>query len=1303
MADDDRTIITRLVIEAAEAIANLENFDARLEETKKQLSSIATQTGKSFGEIGEELKKAFEGTDLQPLIQQLEQAGQSVEEFKNIVDQATRIRMFEGGVDDLQAMDIALQERRAVLNSLKQSMLDLAKTSDDSFELINKSVKEIRLERLKQEIENVSDIIDDLYGKLGELEKEKISRSTFEQLAFQTPEELGIKGVTIDEEIQQSLRDAALVMGDIQREAQLVKELAPTALREVSQEAKNLGTSIEATLTPLQQLVQDGREAKQAFAEGEIKQLDVVGDEEVQQLAQLAAELGSVEEALAQMKPDLQIDDALREQLQNVDADIRSTAQNLSEQINDVRFDQIQDEAKRLETVLRERAEKSGQAYADLAKQMKETFAAETTAKFGGMTEGAKAEIEEYNLAVDQALKNIKQQTAQATAAQREWEQATKQGLSQMSAQATAYGQSVGKTSQIIQQTAQRNGQSWQQVAQRMVQLGVPINLVNNAMKQLGQTAQQVANTIKNTAQATGQTWQQVANQLQAIGVPLNTIRQAMQQLGAQLQQVNTQVQQTQTGFQGFINSLGSLGNVVQYVIGGSLAFVAVRVLREVSRYLQEATKAAIEFTQVTFQLQIAIRGLQRSGVETTFKEFSQFIRDIRNEFPIFSRQDITEAVSIAALMTREFGFTADQIQEVVRVSTLMSIVTGKDLTEAVRGVTYAVGAGYFEALQRVGVNISRATIAQEAMRRGLQGSYNDLDQTTRAALTLEVVLENLAALEEDAADISEVTAGKTRELSAAWEDFTLLIGQRTLPLLDELIEVLTIDLRKAIDFFSTTPGVLPPDEIEKSIQALRDFGFSEEFVASQAKFLYEQWEKFGDKLDEIDGKDVDIEVNVKVNYDGMEFTAEEIENISKATQQLGEEITEIELEAEADRIDTINEYLDDKEEMQEEHNRRLEDIEADHQDRMDDIDEKAAQRRADEIADYEFKVAEEIRSSAFRKEEAERKYRERELREERKFQEKLRQLRENFLLDLEDAVRDRDARQIIRLTRQYNLRRDQMVREEKINKEDRQAAFEEELRQIEFQRKERLRQLYLEHQQRIEEINLQAKREAAQEQIEYERKQAAEDERYTDAQNKRSDRLNEQLNDINAAAADRIAAIIIGLQEEYNLTEDQLKLVLSLWEDYHGPDGRINQAVNDGVTAAINRMNQLAAYALQLRALLATAFPSTNPNDMNPLRKDWQSDFENAGPQAKGGTIIAREPTVALFGEAGPEMATFTPLNKLSDASMPGTQMFSSRDSQTGRISLEMLLSPDLEARIIDNTLNEVADVVYRIERERR
>jgi hypothetical protein len=74
------------------------------------------------------------------------------------------------------------------------------------------------------------------------------------------------------------------------------------------------------------------------------------------------------------------------------------------------------------------------------------------------------------------------------------------------------------------------------------------------------------------------------------------------------------------------------------------------------------------------------------------------------------------------------------------------------------------------------------------------------------------------------------------------------------------------------------------------------------------------------------------------------------------------------------------------------------------------------------------------------------------------------------------------------------------------------------------------------------------------------------------------------------------------------------------------------------------------------------------------------QQQFNWGGSYAGGGSIVANKPTLALFGERGAERATFTPLSK-------------GKGGIEGKVQIEVLLSPDLEARIIDSAVGEVAN----------
>jgi ABC-type arginine transport system permease subunit len=227
------------------------------------------------------------------------------------------------------------------------------------------------------------------------------------------------------------------------------------------------------------------------------------------------------------------------------------------------------------------------------------------------------------------------------------------------------------------------------------------------------------------------------------------------------LSEVKRESDQAATGLQGFITKVTNLGGIGKYVFGAIIGISAIQALRSLVRGIKDAAEAALDFQQKLFAFQISVRALQRAGLETTLQEWYELLQDIKDEFPIFSRRDITEAAALAGLMTREFGFTTEQIQNVIRSSAALSLIWGKDLTESVRGLTYAISSGYFESLQRVGIQISRNIVAQEALRQGYGESYNALDEAVRAAITYDIVMGQIGSLTEDTSKLLETQAGQ--------------------------------------------------------------------------------------------------------------------------------------------------------------------------------------------------------------------------------------------------------------------------------------------------------------------------------------------------------------------------------------------------------------------------------------------------------------------------------------------------------------------------------------------------------------
>jgi hypothetical protein len=80
----------------------------------------------------------------------------------------------------------------------------------------------------------------------------------------------------------------------------------------------------------------------------------------------------------------------------------------------------------------------------------------------------------------------------------------------------------------------------------------------------------------------------------------------------------------------------------------------------------------------------------------------------------------------------------------------------------------------------------------------------------------------------------------------------------------------------------------------------------------------------------------------------------------------------------------------------------------------------------------------------------------------------------------------------------------------------------------------------------------------------------------------------------------------------------------------------------------------------------------------------------------AKGGSLFANTPTSVTFGEAGPELAMFMPLG----SGFAGSPSASFARGSGGAIQLQVTLDDNLQAQIVNTTLNNVALSIDRMQR---
>lgn len=406
------------------------------------------------------------------------------------------------------------------------------------------------------------------------------------------------------------------------------------------------------------------------------------------------------------------------------------------------------------------------------------------------------------------------------------------------------------------------------------------------------------------------------------------------------------------------------------------------------------------------------------------------------------------------------------------------------------------------------------------------------------------------------------------------------------------------------------------------------------------------------------------------------------------------------------------------------------------------------ANKETQDVADAQRQLAQDLqdleRETQQKLQDAARKYREEELKAERDYQEKLRRLREEYLFDLEDALRERDALQVIRLMRRYQLDKQQLEREHENEKTDRADAYKQELEDIRLQAQRKAEELRIEHQRRLEEIHLQAERERQEAAIQ--RDQAME-ELKQDLENQRKERqlkYEQEIADLKQRFEDELAVILQKLGEQYNLSDEELKKLAGVFQSILGANGPIAGAYSEfattmgNMTTTIgNAVAQAMAYLAQLQAAQAQAVQisaqiqaqaqaaGTNvggmsqmqqANQMPPSYNPWSgvsgaggfNPYSGAGgsvgtldpyaglyQHALGGTQYANTPTLAMFGEGGPEIATFTPVSRLNTTNRSPVSRSVNGGGVNGSVRIEVALGPDLEARIVDNTLGQSAQII--------
>ena len=838
----------------------------------------------------------------------------------------------------------------------------------------------------------------------------------------------------------------------------------------------------------------------------------------------------------------------------------------------------------------------------------------------------------------------------------------------------------------------------------------------------------ELGNTINRMSKESGKSFKEVGEDLKKAGIDAKMVDREVKQLEKSTKNAGK-------SFKLFGQDIGSVGDIAKYVFGSILGISAVQVLRSIINYLKEAAIEGKKFTQSIFKLSVAVRSLQRRGLDVSFQGSLKAIDELRKSFVIFSQKEMVEGLAQVQLLTRNFGFTEEQIGNVAEVSAALATILGKDFNEAAREVALFLSSGYAESMQRAGFSVNRLTVQQEALRMGINKSYLTMTEAERASAAYSLIMRQSSDVIQDSIEYQKMLAGQIDKATKSLEQSKAELGTRVLPVWALLIKTWS----RAVDAFKNLVniylvgmsaitaavvgfGLTVAEVFKGNIKDLTTFGerYKELFYELRQESLEGI---FGDVFDPLEGQPLGLAEMVDEEATNARQASENLKNaIWEEIQKGNIRIRDAELDLQRDLNDLTADFIEKQTDMWTEYGRRREEIIL-----------KSSQALADAYEKYQLDVTQINRQYNNKIEDAQDKFRKKETDAEEKFQEKLRQLRENFLLSLEDAVRARDAYQIARLKRKFSMDKAELERERKLAQDSRKKALEDQKKDLEAQRQERLRTLKEDYDLRAGQIAENRDRELALLWKKWEEEQ--EDlklwlERQRDERELQHDQT---MTDIEQQANDRINLITDKMEEEVNAVEKGAQDYYDAWIAMFGADGELikDTAWMDYLDALVEKSEGIGDLRLEPKygpnlpsgyepgggksdfftydvvagetlSGIAAKFGMTydklaeynNISDPNQIQVGQELKIPSF---EKGGMAFARKPTTVQFGEV-PEIAAFAPLSQLSS-------MFGQGGGGGGgeKVELLVMLEPGLKGEIIDSTMDEVSNVFVKVQKSTR
>lgn len=752
----------------------------------------------------------------------------------------------------------------------------------------------------------------------------------------------------------------------------------------------------------------------------------------------------------------------------------------------------------------------------------------------------------------------------------------------------------------------------------------------------------------------------------------MERIVKAGEELNAPLGEINQNIKDLAGEYlpgaaSGFDQLIGKASAWLQGLAGIGLVITAFTKLKELIR---ESIALAAQLREEERRLELATNMHQRAVGELspTLAEVNERVEELTRLYGLNEKQ-ARNLVQRSLNLTRDLDLTTDQMWELQEASYAFGQALGIDAQSVMQRFTNFLNTGYSQGLQELGFSIEDHTLLTEALKRGYIEFGEELDDVTKRMVGMEIITEQAGPVLKDLEKSYSNTEKALEDTNEALNTQKEILGTYFLPAWEALKSVgnavsaifisMANEALKWLDerMKSIADNILATQEIvsmlgsQEGRQQIRDMGgpikaYREirDLIRAERQLAEETEETFGKvgqvTEEEIGGATKDIE----------EFK----DKLILAQHEFAKTFSELsqKYEADADRLErTLDRNLA---KITADFNRRRKEAGLDLAQDLRDIDREAARDRLEEQAGYH-------------------KEEERALEDHRI---KMERLEKDYLWNLQDAVRERDARAVLELRRRYKRQRNELEEDFDLQKKRRQEDFQQRMAEIERQRQ-------IERNERINAFNAEIMQLAEQEKLKKELER---------------ERFNERLRELNERYNERLRIEGQKLAQSLDLNVEHANELAKILEATYGNNGLVVgyiQGIMDWLSQANLVLPGVQNYpsTSYMDPGLTERPPLVGGTSITSDRRFTSGSIGSYYGRQRGGTMFATSPQLIQVGET-PERIDFT---RLSASTGAPRERRGGGGERIG-VRLQVDLGDGLVGEVIDQTMGEMAEVFVNI-----